>query len=362
MIGRTLTRYFSVTFARTVLAVFGMMFLLIYLLDFVEMLRRAGDTRDATAPLMAFLSLLRVPAVAEQVLPFAVLFGAMAAFIGLTRKLELVVARAAGMSVWQFMLPPVAVAVLIGVVATTLYNPLSALSKMRADRLELKLFGSASADAAKALWLRQKSIDGQAIIRADHAENDGTTLNGVTVFVYEPNGTFEERVSAKTAELHPGFWRMTDANVQSPDPDDEPRESKTYLLATNLTAEQVTQSFVPPDSVPFWALPSVTTKTEQAGLDATAYQLRYQTLLARPLLLVAMVLIAATFSLRFFRFGGVAKMVSGGVAAGFVLYVATTLIGDLGGAGFLSATVAAWSPAIVGSMLATFVLLHQEDG
>ena len=47
--------------------------------------------------------------------------------------------------------------------------------------------------------------------------------------------------------------------------------------------------------------------------------------------LVAMVLIAASFSLRFFRFGGIAKMVSGGVAAGFVLYVATKLVGDLGG-------------------------------
>jgi lipopolysaccharide export system permease protein len=55
-------------------------------------------------------------------------------------------------------------------------------------------------------------------------------------------------------------------------------------------------------------------------------------------------------------------MVSGGVVSGFVRYVATKLVGDLGGAGLLSAPVAAWSPAIVGSMLGTLVLLHQEDG
>ena len=78
--------------------------------------------------------------------------------------------------------------------------------------------------------------------------------------------------------------------------------------------------------------------------------------------IVAMVLVAASFSLRFFRFGGVAKMVTGGVASGFVLYVATKLVGDLGGAGLLSTPVAAWSPAVVGSMLGTLVLLHQEDG
>jgi lipopolysaccharide export system permease protein len=75
-----------------------------------------------------------------------------------------------------------------------------------------------------------------------------------------------------------------------------------------------------------------------------------------------MVLIAATVSLRFFRSGGVSRTVSGGVAAGFVLYVATKLAGDLGGAGLLSASVAAWAPAIIGAMLGILVLLHQEDG
>ena len=361
MMRPTLTRYFSVTFARTVLFVFGMMFLLIYLLDFVELLRRAADIRGASAGLLAYLSLLRVPVISEQVLPFSVLFGAMFAFISLTRRLELIVARAAGMSVWQFMLPPVGVALLIGIVATTLYNPLSASSKQRADGMELQLFGTANAaTSTAAMWIRQRSIDGQAIIRADHADNGGVDLTGVSAFVFEPDGSFMERVSAKAAHLHEGFWSFEDARVLSPNA--EPRAAKTYLLATTLTPDQVMQSFVAPESVPFWALPSTRQKTEMAGLDATAYRLRYQVLLARPLLLVAMTLIAASFSLRFFRFGGVARMVSGGVAAGFVLYVATTLVGDLGSAGILSAPVAAWSPAIVGSMLATLVLLHQEDG
>ncbi len=55
-------------------------------------------------------------------------------------------------------------------------------------------------------------------------------------------------------------------------------------------------------------------------------------------------------------------MVSGGVAAGFVLYVATKLVNDLGGAGIFSVPVAGWSPAVVGCMFGVYVLLHQEDG
>ena len=81
-----------------------------------------------------------------------------------------------------------------------------------------------------------------------------------------------------------------------------------------------------------------------------------------PLTLAAMVLVAACFSLRFFRMGGVQKMVSGGVAAGFVLYVATKLVNDLGGAGILQRPGRGVVAGRVGCMFGVYVLLHQEDG
>lgn len=361
MIGPTLGRYLSLRFTKTILAVFGTIFLLIYLIDFVEMLRRSGDIPGVTTAYVAGLTLMRVPAVSEQVLPFATLGGAMVAFLGLTRKLELVVARAAGVSVWQFLAPPVLIVLLLGIFSVTVYNPVSAHLKQRADAMETKMFGRAGrTDSDTSLWIRQRSVDGQAIVRAEQSSDAGTKLGTVTVFVYDLDGRFLERVEASTASLQPGFWTLVNARIFSPG--DEPRSTEQYLLATNLTPEQVTQSFVTPDAVPFWSLPELSRRTEAAGLDATGYRLKYQALLARPLLLVAMVLIAASFSLRFFRFGGISTMVSGGVTAGFVLYVATKLVSDLGGAGLLSAPVAAWSPALVGSMLGTLVLLHQEDG
>ena len=55
-----------------------------------------------------------------------------------------------------------------------------------------------------------------------------------------------------------------------------------------------------------------------------------------PALLVAMTLVAACFSLRLFRMGGIQRMVLGGVTAGFVLYVASKIVGDLGGVGIVS--------------------------
>ena len=359
MIGGTLARYFAKRFFRTVLGVFVGVFVLIYAIDVVEMLRRSGDTAGATGALMAWVSLLHTPIVAEQALPFAVLFGSMISFLNLSRKLELVVARAAGVSAWQFILPPLLVVMAFGVVMVALYNPLSTAMKRQANAIEDKLFGGASAGSG-GVWIRQKSIDGEAVIHADGRDNSGTSLRRVQVFNFDSSGGFTERVDAEAGELRDGYWRLTDVNVVTPGFDTV--SASTYLLATNLTKAEVTQAFVAPETVSFWALPALAAQTDRAGLDATAYRLRYQELLSLPLMLVAMVLVAACFSLRFFRMGGVQRMVSGGVVAGFVLYVATKLVNDLGGAGVVSVPVAGWSPAIVGCMFGVYVLLHQEDG
>lgn len=360
MIGHTLALYLSKRFLLAIGSVFAALFALIYLIDFVEMLRRTSGLPDVSTGFVALLCLERVPAVSEQLLPFTVLAGSMFAFVSLSRRLELVVVRSAGVSAWQFLAPPLLIVLTLGVLSVIAYNPLSAGLKERADRSETEIFRAGRIQTDTSLWIRQRSIDGQAIVRSEFSSDGGTKLSAVTAFVYDASGAFLERVEAATAQLQPGFWDMKDARITSPD--DEPLAVEGYWLATNLTAEMVTQSFVAPDAVSFWDLPEIARRTQQAGLDPGGYRLRYQSLLARPLLLAAMVLIAAAFSLRFFRFGGVTRMLAGGAAAGFVLYVATKLVGDLGGAGLLSAPFAAWSPAVIGSLLGTLVLLHQEDG
>jgi lipopolysaccharide export system permease protein len=360
MIGGTLALYLSRRFLATIGAVFTVLFALIYLIDLVEMLRRTSGLPDVTTLKIALLCLRRTPAVAEQILPFAVLAGSMFAFLALSRRLELVVARAAGVSAWQFLLPPLAIVALIGVLSVTAYNPMSAELKDQADRIESDIFRAGRTQTDTSMWIRQRGVDGQSILRAEVSSDNGSSLTTVTAFVYDDRGAFVERVEAASARLYPGFWELRDARVTAPE--EEPRGVDAYMLATNLTPEQVTQSFVAPEAVSFWSLPDVRQRTQQAGLDANRYWLRYQSLLARPLLLVAMVLIAASFSLRFFRFGGIVGMVASGAVAGFVLYVATKLVGDLGGAGLLSAPFAAWSPAVLGSLLGTLVLLYQEDG
>jgi lipopolysaccharide export system permease protein len=271
-----------------------------------------------------------------------------------------VIARASGVSAWQFVFPSLAVAIVMGIAAVTIYNPVAANLKQRADAVEARLFSRTAAANERGVWIRQRSIDGEAAIRADAALDGGVTLVAPVIFIYDPRGRFVERINADQATLQRGYWRLDNATVLTPGY--QPQTAASYLLSTNLTADQVREALGGTEKVSFWHLPTIIARLDVAGLDTTRYRLRYQSLLARPLLLAAMVVVAASVSLRFFRFGGVAPMVLSGVLAGFMLYVATQIAEDFGAAGIMAPVTAAWLPAIMGALMGSLVLLHREDG
>lgn len=357
--GNTFPLYIARRLLVTIVLVLVAAFLLVFIIDFVELLRRAGDSESATIGGLLLLAAERTPAVMEQVFPFAILFAAMTAFLGLSRRLELVVARATGLSVWQILAPAVLVAAFVGVFATAAFNPVSAWMKESANAREAEALGRTVATPMRR-WIRQQSVDGQSILRAEASYNRGLELFGVTAFIFSPEGAFQERVDARTARLEEGAWHLTQARVTRPGA--EPQSHDTYLVATNLTPAQIADNLAPAEAIAFWELPAMITRAERSGLPVTRFQLHYQTLLAQPALFMTMVLIAATVSLRFFRMGGIARVILGGVIAGFMLYVFTKVAQDLGASGFIAPAIAAWTPAIVGGMLSITVLLYQEDG
>jgi lipopolysaccharide export system permease protein len=182
----------------------------------------------------------------------------------------------------------------------------------------------------------------------------------VSIFRYDDAGHFKDRIEAKSALLETGYWRLEDARVYSSEA--PPAELDSYLLKTTLTPVQVGESFATPETVPFWELSNYIQLAENAGLTAAAYRLQYYQLLVQPFYFAAMVLLAAAVSLRFFRFGGVQKMVLGGVTGGFFLYILAKIAGDLSKAGLMPPLAAAALPALLGGVTGLMTLLIQEDG
>lgn len=361
----TIARYISWRFLTAILAVTALCVLLMFFADMIELLRRSGkdDAGDVGALSLITIALLRLPARSEIILPFTVLIGSIGAFLMLSRKSELIIARAAGMSVWQFMLPGIIVAALIGIAIVTVINPLSALAKTSSERIYAEVFGKESSlldTKSGDAWLRQDGSDGQSVMHARHVSNRGLSLSGVSVWHYGKDGNFSERIEAARADLQKGYWVLSQATISAVGR--EPALYDKYLLSTHLTPTHVNDSLGSVSSVSFWELPQFIDLADKAGLPAIRHKLRYQMLLSLPCLLAVMVLLAATCSLTSFRFGKAQTMAVIGLGSGFLFFMFREASRNIGLSGLAAPEVAAWAPAAIGTLLTVTVLLHREDG
>jgi lipopolysaccharide export system permease protein len=363
MMTNTLGRYFAGRFVVSAVGVFFSIFVLLVLVDYIEMVRKTSGLVSASAIIVAETSLFRVPQLLEKLMPFCVLIGAMTCYLALSRRLELVVARAAGVSAWQFIAPALASSIMLGIAATAAYNPMSANLRELSKRMEAELFGSAPGGGiqdASGFWLNQINDDGQWIINAARSEQQGVRLTGLTVFQFDTELQFKERIEAREASLEEGRWAFK--GVRRYSLDKAPIDQDTFYVATTLSPAQIRNSFSTPETVSFWQLSSYIRSSESSGFATAGYRLQYHKLIAQPFLLAAMVMLAASVSLRFFRFGGVQKMVLSGVGAGFLLYVLSKVTEDLSKAELMHPVAAAWLPVCVGGLTGFLALLYQEDG
>jgi len=361
---RTLARYFAWRFFTAVIAVFLGVYALVAFVDYIDAMRHASDLPNVPTGQLLLMSAYRVPQTMEALLPFSILVGAMTCFFGLSRRMELVVARGAGMSVWQIIMPAILVAIVLGALGTSIYNPVSASLREASKRIEAQIFGQHSQSFEGyegGYWVRQRSPEGDSILNARQSQEQGLKLSTITVFTFDTAGEFRERIEAVSADLEPGAWRLTKARLYTLN--EPPKDFDSYLLPTKITREQAAANLAAPETVGFWHLPQYIRFVEDTGQVAAAgYRLQYHVLIARPFLLAAMVLLAASVSLRAFRFGGVPQRILMGVGAGFVLYVLSKVTGDLSKADLLWPTLAAWLPVAAGGLTGLLVLLHEEDG
>ena len=371
----TLTLYVARGFFGATLAMLAALTGLVSLFDFIELLRRAASRPDVGFDIPANIAALRLPFVALQILPFAILLGGIVAFWRLTRSSELIVARAAGVSAWGFLTGPALVAILLGVIAMTGISPLSSMMLARAERLDqtwLRTGGGMSSLAGGRLWLRQsdRELDpqGVAIIAGRPAVARDTQRRGparfelqdVTVWRISGSDRPLARIEAPRARLESGLWALENATTFGEDR--QASAPARIELPTELTANRIEDSFASPETLGFWSLPGFIEILEEAGFSAVRHRIQFQSLLALPVLALAMALLAAGFSMRHNRRGGVAQMIAGGVTAGFALFVVDRVAGEFGEAGSLPVVLAAWAPTLAGLLLALALLLHLEDG
>ena len=358
----TLYRYLALQFLLGVAVTYTIFLALAFSIDIAALLERTAG-HDVPTPTVVGMAILQLPDLGQKMLPFAILLGGVFTFVRLSRSRELVATRAAGVSAWDFLLPPLTVAVFIGVFAVTVFTPVSARMFSAFAGLEARYVKGEESQLSvsiNGLWLRQGDSRQQSVIHALRVAEQGEHLEDVLVFLYGANDHFLGRIDAKSAQLRDRYWMLSDAWVSGTS--GAPVQHAQYKLPTTLTPEQIVESSTAPDALSFWRLPDYIRAAQAAGFSAARYQLYLYTLYALPALFAAMVFMAASFSLRIGREGGVAKVVMLSAAAGFAVYFFQDLTKVLGQTGAVPILLAATAPALASILIGMTLVFSQEDG
>lgn len=365
----TLHLYFGKRFLKSVFSVLFVFFAVLMLIGLIEQIRRFGGDDEAGFGTLVLLAVLSVPASLYRILPLIMILATLALFLGLARSSELVVTRAAGRSALVSLIAPLFLALGIGVLSVAAVNPIVAATQKQYETVSARLSGEAStlSVSEEGLWLRQGSREGQTVIRATRSNLDGTELFGVTFLGYAPDGLPTYRIEAEAAQLVPGAWTIRNAkewrfDTEAVIPEVDSFESGEMSLASNLTRNQILDSFGTPSAIPIWELPGFIARLEAAGFSARNHRTFFHMELALPILLMAMVLVGAGFTMRHTRFGRTGVMVLMALGLGFTLYFIRNFAAILGENGQIPIVLAAWGPPVAALLLPLGLLLHLEDG
>ena len=364
----TLDLYIARRFLGSFLRVFGVFVGVLTLIDLIEQIRRYSDPGIGFGEAMV-LAVLNVPQTLYLILPLVMVLAGIMLFLGLAKSSELVVVRAAGRSGLRFLVSPVVTALAIGIFAVTVLNPLVAAMSKAYDQRSAATGQPGTAVlslSGEGLWLRQGDSTGQTVIHASSVSAAGSELGDVSFHLFSPQGQIIGRIEATRARLTPGAWQLEDAkrwdlSEANPEAAAE-RVAGPLSLPTDLTPSELVERLGSPAAVAFWDLSQEAAALERAGFSATAYRLSYQMELALPLLLAAMVLVAAGFTMRHARFGKTGQMVLYALMGGFLIFFLRNFAQVLGENGQIPLVIAAWSPPLAAALLPLSLLLHLEDG
>lgn len=359
----TFQHYIAWQFIKHVCLVIGGLLSIVYIFDTLELMRRAAKSQAADFWLVLEMGLLKLPEVGQVMLPFAILFGAMMTLWQLSRRQELVIFRASGLSVWEFLGPMLMVAALFGIMHMAVINPVSSVFLTKYDELSERYLSSNKRVinvTREGLWLKEADREGEMILHSGKINLDTWHLTNVMALFFDQDGHNVQRIDADSAELAESQWIFQNAVVSRAG---ETSYSQPQLaLTTDMTRDDIRDSFADPENISFWKLPEFIATLRLTGLDATQLRIHWHSLLSQPLYLAAMVLLAAVVALRPPRSRANLYFLVAGVMVGFTIYFFASFLKALGVSQQIPIILAAWAPALICTLCGLAILLQTEDG
>lgn len=268
---------------------------------------------------------LSLPGTVYEYIPFAALIGCMLGLGQLATTSELVVMRAAGVSVgrltWLAMKP----ALLIAAMGFALGEYMApATDQMAETRRALAQNPGESFGGRHGVWNRE----GNTFLHFNAVEAKGGLVHGITLLQMDDKLRMQSSLRARFATYHGDYWTMENV-VQTTFRSWETvrEESATLRWDTGITPQLLAMVVVEPSQLTLGDLYRYSRYLQQQGLESEDYQLALWRKLLQPLAVAALVLVAISFIFGPLRDGTMGFRIFAGVIVGIVFRTSQDLLG-----------------------------------
>jgi len=339
---------------RTVSASIVLVLMVVLALDFVfAYIAELDDARADYQALEALLFMLyTLPRRLYDFLPLAAFMGALIGLGQLANTSELVVIRAAGVSVgrivWSAMKPTLAV-VMIGLLVGDYVAPTT--ERIAQSNKTIARGGDAAA-AATGFWHREDDV----FMRFSTVRPNGD-LHGVSLFWFDENHWLDRAVYAESAVYQEDHWLLQNVSVSSLTRVRVDQETMdTMRWEAELSPDVLSVLIVRPEHLPITGLYTYARYMESQDLNASDYWLAFWKKVMQPLATAAMVLLAISFV-----FGPLRSVTMGfrifiGIIAGLAFKYTQDLLGPMSLVYGFNPILATAIPIVVAGVLGVLLL------
>jgi len=357
-----LSKHLAGMFTKWFFIVLSFFSVIVIIFDYIELLRRVRSRPDITFGFISKLVLFHYPNTVQQLMPFIVLFASMLMVWRLGRTAQLAVIRSTGISIRQLLFPLLGVVTVYCVLDYAVLNPLGASMMEQFEKLDNKVLrGQTNAFAVSdaGLWVRHEDPTGYAIVRISYLSPDQKQMRQVSVYQFDASNIFEKRYDAAYVTVYDRYWKLHDVLMTQSNHTIQKMDEMNW--STELDLAKVSGKFLSPDTLSVWELPHFISILEKAGLSSVHHRLYWNSLLARPLILCAMVFLGFIGSHRsMWRQAGY-TYVFAAILISFLIYIFFNVSNAFGISATIPVPLAAWAPSGISLFLLLAYLLHLEE-
>ena len=365
----TLAIYFTKRFFVSFIRVFLAIGLLVLLFDFITNLNRLNGLESPVKNAFS-LSFLRTTTYLSLAMPLIMMLSSLAFSVGLARNNEFIVSRASGLSALKSLLSVMFSAFIVGIVSIFFLDPIAG-RMINSYEQKVNMLNNAKHPTIlindNGYWMRQTTLNGNQIIKASSASNNGKILHNLSIFNYNLNGNIVNRIFAKTGFLKPNEFiltqgvRWTDEKTLS-NPKTGSQAFNFFRIPTDITPTQLLEGYAGPETISPWNMNKQIIKVKLSGFSILKYESKQMEQYARPFLFIIMILIGCVFTLKNVRKNNLGLSVVSAVIFGFSLHFFQNFSITLGRSGEIPLIIATWSPILSAGLVTIALFLHYEDG